>query len=322
MKPYNDYSAYLKNKYGTKVYRIGLDAGFTCPNRDGTKGFGGCFYCNSSGSRASYADPALTVAGQLEERIAALKKKGAKKFIAYFQAFSNTYAPVRKLKEIYDSVLPFSDVVGISIGTRPDTVDEEKLALISSYKKNYDVWIEYGLQSIHDKTLASINRGHGTADFPEAARLAKRFGIRVSAHVILGLPGETREEMLETAQALNEWGIDGLKIHALHILKGSLYERLYNEGKITLLGQDEYAELVCDFLERLSQDVLIQRLTGQGSREDHIAPEWALDKLGTINRIEEIFARRGSCQGCRVPSLRGREATEAIAFGLLAMTNL
>ena len=302
MKPYNDYSTYLKNRYGAKVYRIGLDAGFTCPNRDGAKGTLGCAYCNSSGSRALYADPALPVAAQLESRIAQLKKKGAKKFIAYFQAFSNTYAPVKKLKEIYDSILPFRDVVGISIGTRPDTVDEEKLSLISSYKKDHDVWIEYGLQSIHDKTLKAINRGHSAYDFLDALRLARSSGVRVSAHVILGLPGESPEEMLETAQTLNEWGIDGVKIHCLHILNGSLYEKLYNEGKIALLGQDEYAELVCDFLERLSEKIIIQRLTGQGSRADHVAPEWALDKLGTIKKIEEIFERRGSYQGCRLMS--------------------
>jgi hypothetical protein len=193
-------------------------------------------------------------------------------------------------------------VVGISIGTRPDTVDEEKLALISSYKKYYDVWMEYGLQSIHDKTLAAINRGHDAGDFLDALRLARNFGIRVSAHVILGLPGEKPKDMIETAKALSEWGIDGVKIHVLHILKGSLYEKLYSEGKITLLGQDEYAELVCDFLEHLSEDTVIQRLTGQGSREDHLAPEWALDKTRTIKKIEEALARRGGFQGSRVKS--------------------
>lgn len=302
MKPYNDYSAYLKAKYGCKVYRIGLDAGFTCPNRDGAKGTGGCAYCNSTGSRATYADPAVSVAEQLENRINALTKKGAKKFIAYFQAFSNTYSPVERLKETYDFILPFKNVIGMSIGTRPDTVNEEKLALISSYKDRYDVWIEYGLQSIHDKTLNAINRGHSAADFLEAGRLAKRFGISVSAHVILGLPGETRGEMLATAEALNESGVDGVKIHCLHILKGSFYEKLYKEGKIALLGQDEYAELVCDFLERLSERIIIQRLTGQGSRADHVAPGWALDKLGTIRKIEEVFEKRKSRQGSKVRS--------------------
>lgn len=302
MKPYNDYNAFLKSRYGCKVYRIGLDAGFTCPNRDGTKGKGGCAYCNQDGSRAAYADPATPVSRQLETRISHLKGKGAKRFIAYFQAFSNTYASVRKLKEAYDSILPFRDVVGLSIGTRPDTVDEEKMALISSYKNDYDVWIEYGLQTIHDRTLGSTNRAHNSADFLDALRLARRFGIQVSAHVILGLPGERPEDMLETARTLNEWGIDGIKIHVLHILRGSRYEKLYSEGKIILLAQDDYAGLVCDFLERISGDIIVQRLTGQGSRPDHIAPEWALDKLGTIRKIEEIFARRGTRQGSKVRS--------------------
>ncbi|MDP2912922.1 MAG: TIGR01212 family radical SAM protein, partial [Candidatus Omnitrophota bacterium] len=301
MKPYNDYNSYLRAKYGCKVYRIGLDAGFSCPNRDLTKGTQGCVYCNIAGSRASYANPNDPVAKQLRDRIDYLKKiKTSGKFIAYFQAFTNTYAPADKLKTIYDVILPFKEVIGLSIGTRPDAIDRRKMRLISSYKDSYEVWIEYGLQSIHDRTLKLINRGHGFKEFLDAFNITKEFGVSVCAHIILGLPGESRDDMMATAARLSEMKIDGIKLHLLHILKGSILEKWYCDGKVKPLKQDEYVELVCDFLENLSRDIIIQRLTGQGSRIDHIAPSWALDKTGTIRRIGEELERRGSRQGAKV----------------------
>lgn len=290
MKLYNDYSSYLKEKYGVKVFRIGLDAGFTCPNR--------CIYCNADGSRSSYTDPAVTVRAQLAERIKHLKEtKNAEKFIAYFQAFTNTYGDIQKLKAAYDTILPFEGIVGLSIGTRPDCVDPEKLDLIASYRDRYEVWIEYGLQSIHDKTLLTIKRGHSSADFVKACKEAKSRGILVSAHVILGLPGESKAMMLETAQKLSDLGVNGVKIHLLHILRGSELEEFYRKGKVSVMDQDEYVETVCDFLEKLSPDIIIQRITGQGKREDHIAPGWALDKIGTLNKINRTLIKRGSFQG-------------------------
>ena len=253
MKLYNDYSSYLKSKYGCKVYRIGIDAGFSCPNRDGTKGRNGCIYCNDNGSRSNYANPLNNIRRQLASRIDYLKKnRSATKFIAYFQAFTNTYASVDKLKKTYDQILDLDEIVGLSIGTRPDAVDDDKLKLISSYMNRYDVWVELGLQSIHNKTLKNINRGHTFEDFLKAFRNAKKFNIPVCAHVILGLPGETREDMLETARILSKLKIDAVKIHLLHILKGAALEKLYNEGKVRVMGQGEYVELVCDFLENLS----------------------------------------------------------------------
>jgi len=255
---------------------------------------GGCLYCHEKGSRASYLDTKLCVSDQLKRRIEYLKaKKLAKKFIAYFQAFSNTYAPLEILKKTYDQVLPFEEVVGLSIGTRPDTVDEEKLALISSYKNRFEVWIEYGLQSIHDRTLKAINRGHSYKDFLKAVEMTRRFEIPICAHVILGLPDETIDEMMATARELKRLDIDGIKIHLFHILKGSGFEKLYHEGKIRLLEQDEYVHLVCNFIENLSPRTIIQRLTGEGTKEDHIAPKWALDKIGTINKIEAELRKRG-----------------------------
>ena len=280
------YSDYLKEKYGCKVYKIGLDAGFSCPAR--------CAYCNGNGSRSPYTGPKDSVGKQLSARIEYLKKtKGAAKFIAYFQAFTNTYAPPDKLKKIYDEVLPFKEIVGISIGTRPDAVDREKLELIASYKDRYEVWIEYGLQSVHDRTLKAIKRGHTFGDFLKAVKLARAHRIPVCAHVILGLPGETKEDMLETAKKIKELKIEGIKIHLLHILKGSAFEKLYAEGHIKLLGQDEYVDLVYSFLENLHPDIIVERLTGQGAGRDHIAPAWALDKMGTINKIKERIRRGG-----------------------------
>lgn len=304
MQLYNDYSSYLRRRYGCKVYRIGLDAGFSCPNRDGTKGSGGCSFCNAGGSRSAYTAPSEPVDLQLSKRISYLKESfGASKFIAYFQAFTNTHAPVDRLRTVYDTVLPFKDIVGISIGTRPDCIDRAKIDLIASYKERFDIWLEYGVQSIHERTLEATNRAHSFKDFEAALLLAKGSGISVSAHVILGLPGETREEMMMSAQILSEMGIDGVKIHLLHILKGSPMERAYKDGNIRLLGQDEYVGLACDFLERLSPDIVIQRITGEGKAEEHVAPSWALDKPGTIRKIGEELRRRGSYQGIRITRL-------------------
>lgn len=292
MRPYNNYGSYLKERYGCKVYRIGVDAGFSCPHT--------CTYCNEDGSRSSYADPKEPVKKQLSGRIEHLKKaKGATKFIAYFQAFTNTNAPADRLKMIYDQILPFEEIVGLSIGTRPDCIDGDKLKLISSYKNRYEVWLEYGLQSIHDRTLKAINRGHDFNDFLKTYNETRKFSISVCVHVILGLPGETREDIIETAQKLTELKVDGVKIHLLHILKGSELEKPYKEGNVKVLEQEEYVGLVCDFLENLSGEIVIQRLTGQGKRADHIAPLWALDKIGTINRIVETLRKRNTYQGIK-----------------------
>lgn len=295
---YNDYAAYLKSKYGSRVYRIGLDAGFSCPNRDGTKGYGGCSFCGNNGSRSSYTNPKDSIKRQVSSRIEYLKKtKSASKFIAYFQAFTNTHANVDILKRAYDQVIVFDRIVGISIGTRPDAIDREKIGLIASYMDKYEVWIEFGLQSIHNRTLELMNRRHTFEDFLSALELSGEFGVPVCAHVILGLPGESRDDMIETARKISILKIGAVKIHLLHILKDSPIEKLYGAGKIDLLNQDEYAGLVCDFLENLSPDIIIQRVTGEGSRSNHVAPEWAMDKIGTINKIRDLLCRRGTRQG-------------------------
>ena len=268
-----------------------------------------------------YVEPAIPVAEQLKSRMEYLKEENgaAGKFIAYFQAFTNTYAPIGRLKTIYDEVTPFKEIIGISIGTRPDAVNEEVLGLIASYGAKREIWIEYGLQSVHDRTLKSINRGHDYNDFLNAVNLTKRFNIQISVHVILGLPGETREDMIETARRLNDLKVNGVKIHLLHILKGSAFEDLYREGLVKVLSEDKYVELVVDFLEHLASDIIIQRLTGEGRREDHIAPAWALDKIGTINKIRETLLRRKSFQGYySSPSTRPKYSSSEVEKDILA----
>jgi len=296
---YRTFSSYLKEKFGQKVFRVSLDAGFTCPNRDGTLGYGGCIYCSPEGSWDRNLSR-LKLREQVEKGIERAKKRyGAEKFIAYFQAFTNTYASVEELREVYSSVLKMSDdFVGLSIGTRPDCVDEEKLKMISEYRiMGYDVWIEYGLQTSNEKTLELINRKHGVQVFKEAVLLTKKYGINVTAHVIIGLPGEDKKDIYNTAEYLSKLPIDGLKLHNLNIIKKTVMARWYRQGKVKPLSLEEYANLVVDFLERISPNIVIQRLIAESSRELLIEPKWSLNKIDAINYINKIFDKRHTYQG-------------------------
>ncbi|RKX94440.1 MAG: TIGR01212 family radical SAM protein [Spirochaetes bacterium] len=308
-KPYyRSFSSYLKEKFGCKVFRVSLDAGFTCPNRDGTLGYGGCAYCSPEGSWNREISR-LKLNEQVEKGIERAEKRyGAQKFIAYFQAFTNTYAPVSELKEIYDRVLSMSDrFVGLAIGTRPDCIDDEKLKMISEYKTmGYDVWIEYGLQSSNEKTLELINRKHGIKVFDEAVLLTKKYEINVAVHVIIGLPGEGMEDVHNTANYVADLPIDGVKLHNLNIVKNTLMAKWYRERRITVLSLDEYANLAVDFLERIKADIIVQRLVAESSRDSLIAPKWSLDKSAVINYINKIFSERNSYQG-RLYKQRGDE---------------
>jgi radical SAM protein (TIGR01212 family) len=299
-KPYYDLNTYLRSIFGCRVQKISLDAGLTCPNRDGRVGTGGCIYCNTRGSGTGACSLGLTVTEQIERGKEFLRKRyKAQRFIAYFQSFSNTYAPYEKLKALYDEACAVEDIVGLSIGTRPDCIDESILTLVQGYAEDYLVWIEYGLQSIHDRTLAVINRGHDVACFRSAVEKTKGRGIKICAHVILGLPLEDKRDMLATAQAVSSMGIDGIKIHLLYVVKGTPMERLYRERKYRCLEQGEYAELVCDFLELLPSDMVIQRLTGDPHPDELVAPEWSLRKSETLSLIKKTMAGRGSWQGKR-----------------------
>jgi len=255
-------------------------------------------YCNSRGSGTGASRQGLSITEQIMRGKEFLKKRyKAQKFIAYFQSFSNTYGPYEKLKGLYQEALAIDDIVGLSIGTRPDCVDESVLTLLERYAKDYLVWIEYGLQSIHDRTLALINRGHDVGCFKGAVDKTRGRGIKICAHVILGLPFEDRHDMLTTAKAVAAMGIDGIKIHLLYVVKGTRMEKLYLEGKYRCLEQEEYVNLVCDFLELLPPDMVIQRLTGDPHPYELVAPEWSLRKNETLSLISKIFADRDSWQG-------------------------
>jgi len=284
-KRYNQFSAHLKNKFGVKVYKITLDAGFSCDD-------GGSF-SQAHSNLLSIQEQVDTGAKTLKERFK------AEKFMSYFQAFSNTYKPVNELETIYNSALNNSDIVGISIGTRPDCVDDDKIKLISSYKNDYYTWIEYGLQSIHDKTLHKINRGHDYDCFLRAYEKTKEAGINVCVHVIFGL-WETQDEIMQTAQELARLGVDGVKIHMLCALQNTKLARMYEAGEIDFMSEDEYIQTVCDFLEYLPKETTIHRLAGNGFSKTLIAPSWLGKKFDSLNKIDREFINRNSYQGYRI----------------------
>ena len=297
-KRYNRFSDHLKNLYGVKVYKVTLDAGFTCPNRDGTISNEGCVFCDNGGSFSQLYPSNISVKEQLDLGITlAIDKYKAEKFLAYFQAYSNTYKPVNELKIIYDEALSHEDVIGMSIGTRPDCVDEEKLDLIGDYTKKHYVWLEYGLQSIHEKSLKFINRGHSFETFCHALKETQKRKINVCAHVILGLPNETKKDMLETAKVLGDLGVNGVKIHLLCVLNNTRLVKLYYQGKVPMMEEDEYVETACDFLELLPPDVTIHRLAGNGLKPNMLAPGWLSKKFVVLNKIDKLLKERNSYQG-------------------------
>jgi len=298
--PYNDLNTYLRALFGCRVQKIAVDAGLTCPNRDGTRGVGGCIYCNQRGSGTGAHARGLGIRAQIEEsrRFLAARYK-AKKFLVYFQSFSNTYAPVETLRRLYDEALAAEDVVGLSIGTRPDCIDEAVLALLQRYARSRLIWIEYGLQSVHDATLARINRGHDFACFRDAVAATRGRGIKICAHVILGLPGENRRQMLETARTLAAMDIDGVKLHLLYVVRGTALETLYRRNRYRCLDQEAYVDIVTKFLEFLPPGMIIQRLTGDPHADELVAPAWALQKQATLDMIRTRMAQRNSRQGLR-----------------------
>ncbi len=296
-KRYYTFSNYLKDKFGKKVYKLTLDAGFSCPNRDGTISSGGCIFCDDSGSFSMAHSSRLSIKEQVKTAIENLPKRfKAEVFLAYFQAFSNTYAPLDVLQKTYDEAFCDDRVVGISIGTRPDCLDDEKLDLISSYK---NPWLELGLQSAHNKTLKLINRGHDYKTFEKAYLEAKKKGIKVCVHIILGLPEETPQDMLKTARILSNLEVDGIKIHALTVLENTPLARLYAKNPLPLLSEDEYCSLVCDIIEIMPPHTTIHRVGGSGLSASLIAPLWARNKFETMNKIDRILWERNTYQGIK-----------------------
>ncbi|MBU1078461.1 MAG: TIGR01212 family radical SAM protein [Spirochaetes bacterium] len=292
---------YFQEKYKVRVYKIIVDAGFTCPNRDGTKGEGGCLYCDPQGSGNNTFSKGVLLEEQVRHGRAFLKKRyRAEKFYIYFQAFSNTYAPVDELKALYDRAVGCDegDIVGIMIGTRPDCIDREKLEMIASFAPKYDVWIEYGLQTIHQKTLEFINRKHTADDYVSAVDLTADLPLKITTHIIAGLPHESKQEIMETVRFLVKKNrIHALKIHSLFVPRGSALETLYQEKKLNIMSMEEYVHLVTDIIEVLPPHLIVARMAGETYKGNLVAPDWADDKQKVIREIYKELKRRGSFQG-------------------------
>ena len=308
-KPYYSLDAWCKNTLHHKCYKIALNAHMTCPNRDGTKGSGGCIFCSAGGS----GDFAVSTAGislenQLSEGESLLSQKAAFPqdtpcIIAYFQAYTNTYAPVEYLEHLFSRTLSSPKVCGISIATRPDCLPKEVLTLLNSLKKRFAdkfIWVELGLQTIHEDTARFIRRGYELPCFEEAFAQLQVLNIPVIVHAILGLPKESRTQMMETVSYLNRLKPFGIKLQLLHVLKNTDLEVFYRDGAFEVLEREEYLELVIDCLERLSCDIVIHRITGDGPKKLLIAPLWSGDKRGVLNELHRKMRERGSFQGCRL----------------------
>lgn len=295
---YNAFGQYMKELYGQPVYKVNVDAGFTCPNRDGSVSTGGCIYCNNDSFRPSACTSALSLREQVSKGIPYLRSRyGAEKFLVYFQPYTNTYASVDILERLYREALDSPGVVGLAIGTRPDCVDKEKISMLESLARDYFILVEYGLQSIYDRTLEFINRGHSYACFQNALALTMGRGIKVGAHLILGFPTETREEMLRMADELSHQPIEFLKIHQLQVVKDTALADLYAAKPFPTFGYEEYLEMLADFLERLSPRVVLQRLFAAAPEEILIAPVWNKTRSEFLRDLDALMERRGSYQG-------------------------
>lgn len=299
-KPYYSLNAYLKNTYGEKMYKIALDGGMTCPNRDGTLGTRGCIFCSRGGSGEFTPSRQLSVTEQIEAaKHMVCKKQKSGSYIAYFQAFTNTYAPVDYLERIFMEAILHPDVAILSIATRPDCLSEDILALLSRLNQMKPVWIELGLQTIHERSAEFIRRGYPLSVFEKALADLKERSLSVITHVILGLPHESAEDMLATVSYLSHSGIQGIKLQLLHVLEGTDLADYYRNGNFEVLTFAEYLELLIDSLELLPPDMVIHRVTGDGPEKLLLAPLWSLEKWQVLNSILDEMNKRGSYQGRR-----------------------
>lgn len=299
-KPYYSLNAYLKNTYGEKIYKLSLDGGMTCPNRDGTLGNRGCIFCSRGGSGEFTPSRQLSITQQIEAAKQLVRKKQKQgHYIAYFQAFTNTYAPVDYLERIFMEAVSHPDVAILSIATRPDCLSDDVLALLSRLNQIKPVWIELGLQTIHERSAAFIRRGYSLPVFEEALCNLQKLSIPVIVHVILGLPHESKQDMLATISYLAHAGIQGIKLQLLHVLKHTDLADYYNEGNFEVLTFEKYLDILIDAIELLPPDVVIHRLTGDGPEKLLIAPLWSLEKWNVLNTILDEMKKRGSYQGRR-----------------------
>ena len=315
-KRFNSFNRELREIFQTRVYKIGLRLDFTCPNRDGTVAVGGCIYCNNASHTPQDYRPRTSLAAQLETGALALERRHkAANFIAYFQSYTNTYDAASRLEKLYREALNFPRVVGLAIATRPDCLPDDTLDLLRDLSRQTYLWLELGLESMHDRTLAWVNRGHGLKDYIDAVERAKSRDLRVCTHLILGFPGETRDDILATPKLLNQLGVNGIKLHNLHVIRNTALEKLYRLGQVPLLARDEYVELVVDFLELLDPDVIIHRLSGETYRAMTVAPPWSVDKIGVHNAIFKALDSRDTWQGRLYSNGLGRIPTGEFSVG-------
>ena len=300
-KRYHTFNYYLKNKYQSKVAKVSLNAGFTCPNRDGTKGTGGCIFCSSTGS----GDFAGNIQDSLEIQFSIvsllLQNKWPNcKYIAYFQANTNTYGPLKKIKACIEPFINKKNVVAISIATRPDCLETDVLNYLAEVNNRCDLWVELGLQTIHDQTGELINRGHNYQDFLDGLNKLRKLKINVCVHIINGLPGETYEMMLETAKAVGQLDIQALKIHMLYVIEKTKLHQLYLQQPFKILSRDEYIDLVVKQLSYIPENIVIERLTGDGNISDLVAPLWSIRKVTILNDIDKLMVAKDYYQGCKI----------------------
>ena len=299
-KRYHTLDYFYKNKFNSKVFKVSLNAGFSCPNIDGTVGYGGCIYCSSSGSGDYAGNPNDNLVKQFNTVKEIIHKKWPEaKYIGYFQAHTNTYAPVNVLKEKYETILKLSNVVGLNIATRADAISDECLDYLTELNKKTYLTIELGLQTIHESTTKLINRCHTLECFEKMVKKLRDRNINVVVHIINGLPYETKEMMIETAKYLNKLDIQGIKIHMLHILKGTKLAKIYNEKPFHVLTKEEYIDIVCDQLEYINENIVINRITGDPSIDDLIEPNWLVKKFCVLNDIDKEMVKRDTYQGIK-----------------------
>jgi radical SAM protein (TIGR01212 family) len=307
-KPYHSFDYMLKERFGEKIYKVALDAGMTCPNRDGTLGSRGCIFCSAGGSGDFAGSRQDSITQQIEKQATSIRqKRGVAKFIAYFQAYTNTYAPVDYLRKIYTEAISHPDIVAISIGTRPDCLGEDILQLLDELNQKKPVWVELGLQTIHETTARYIRRGYPLSCFEQAVSELRKRNLDVIVHTILGLPGESKNDILSTIEYLNHGDIQGIKLQLLHVLKGTDLAEDYLAGKFQVYSMEEYLELVIDCLEHLNPEIVIHRLTGDGPKDLLIAPLWSSAKRTVLNTLHRECKLRHAFQGKQYKPMENKE---------------
>ena len=310
----NTFGQHLLGRYGERVHKIAIDAGFTCPNRDGSKGIGGCTFCNNTSFSPNGRQPLPILEQIANGRRVIAKRTRARSFIAYFQAYTNTYADIEQLGSYYQQALAEPDVIGLSVGTRPDCVPAPVLDLLSVYRREgREVWLELGLQSAFDETLQRVNRGHGFAEYRDTVVAARRRGIPVCTHLIIGLPGETPRHYQDTLEAVLALGTDGLKLHPLHVVKHTILANQWRRGGYQPLSLAEYIRIAADLIERTPEQVIFHRLTGTASKDILLAPAWCSQKWNVLNGIERELRLRGHRQGEFASGFQSSEAARRIA---------